>query len=333
MASNLLLVITVAFMAGLLYYTASPAPRGDYGVGYSLMLLIFGGGFFILSGLLTWNLAAAHRLDWLPALGGFRGGLIFFGWLAFALTVLFGSLFKSEWHPGELPQFLRWLAQAQVSFWLPVLMLAPVFWLNIQEKLGEGMPPVWVQLPMKIGFGVSCVMTFGLLLGMLGIPLGNGRKEELLEDVLPMTALVQDPKVREEALADVKSRPNWARQVYNMAKDKDRCSTAYWFLECNRVPDPEIYVEPIKKDLRRRAAQIRKRIQSGEYLADWYFQEYSLQECLRAIDFQFSAVPGGDFRAELRELSDALHTPQQGASQPIQFKLTEAVDDWLKRHE
>jgi len=330
---NFLLFITVIFMAGLLYYTAAPAPRGDYGVGYSLMLLIFGGGFFIFSGLLTWNLAATQRLDWLPAPGGFRNGLILFGWLAFALTVLFGSLFKSEWHPGELPQFLRWLALAQVSFWLPLLMLAPVLWLNSPEKSGETIPPALVQLPVKIGFGISCMMAAGLLMGMLGIRFGNGVKAEPLEQVLRLTAAVQDSAVRQAALADLKSRPGWEDQVYHLANDRDACSTVYLFLECNRVPHPERYVEPIKQDLRRRAAEIRKRLQKDGFTEEWCFDAYRIKECLGAIDFQFSTVEGGDFRAEVRELRDALDTKQSASAHNVQFRLTPVVEEWLKKHE
>ncbi len=330
---NLLLFVVAIFLSGLLYYTASPMPSGDRGVGYSFMLLIFGGGFLVVSGLLTWNLAATHRLDWLPALGGFRGWLVFFGWLAFFATVLFGSMFKTEWHQGELPEFLRWLAMARVASWLPVLMLGSAFWLLNFGEGGEASPPMFVKVSMKIGFVVCCVMAFGLLLGMLGIRFGSSEKPpQPLDSILRLTAAVQDSEVRRQAIADLKSRGNWENELWYRLKSKEQHSDVYFFLDGNRVPNPAIFVEPIKEDLRSMASEIRKRIGLGEWMEGWYFESYHIEECLRAIDLQFSDVEGGDFREAVRELRAALGTPQPEPSGNVQFAVTQVVDDWLKRH-
>ena len=175
MLGNAFLLLSVLFLLGLLNVTSARMPSGDAGVGYSFLLAFCGLGFFAMTGFLTWHLGATARFDWLPALGGFRNWLIFFAWLAFAVATFFGSAFKIEWHEGEFPPFLRWLAQSQISFWLPALMLGSIFWLLNFSKMDLPTPPAFVQNSLKTGFAVSLLMCGG---GML---FGFFRAKILLE--------------------------------------------------------------------------------------------------------------------------------------------------------
>jgi hypothetical protein len=85
----------------LLYITASPAPSGDYGVGYSLMFVVFGGGFVVFTALLTWNLTKNNCFDWIQMPSTERNLLVFFGWLAFMIaTFLSASLRTAEPEQG-----------------------------------------------------------------------------------------------------------------------------------------------------------------------------------------------------------------------------------------
>jgi len=73
---------------------------------------------------------------------------------------------------------LRWLSLAQVSIWLPLLMLGSAFWLLNFSQADIAAPPALVQISMKTGFGVSFLMCSGLLFGFFRekFTLASGRK-------------------------------------------------------------------------------------------------------------------------------------------------------------
>ncbi len=352
MLGNTLLVITVLFSLGLFSVTASPMPGGDRGVGHAFMLILCGGGVLLFSGLLAWNLAANHRLDWLTP----NNWLLFFGWLAFALAILSSAAFKTEWHPGEFPEFLRWLALSRAHLWLSVLLLVPVFWLfNFQNS--AGLVPNFVQIPMKIGLIISVLMGLGLVFGLFRASaqqssaridyenertdkihsehlqfIAEQKPEDPILNILALTGRFHDNNVRDAAIAKVKSHPDWEAELIRLLNETEWQSEVYQFIDGNQVDHPELFVEPIKTSLRRTAAEIKKRIKGANDLQDWHFEHFSVERCLRAIDEQFSQVPGADFRAEVRDLRAALDTSKPERFEKVKFNLAPVLDTWLKKH-
>jgi hypothetical protein len=354
MLGNTLLVISTLFMLGLLYYTSSPSPGGDRAVGYAFMLLIFGGGFFILTALLAWNLGATHRFDWLPTFGGGRGLLIFLGWLAFVLTVLFGSMFKSEWHAGELPEFLHWLAKAQVSFWLPVLMLAPVFFLINFWKAGEVAPPAFVQIPMKTGFAVSLLMCAGMLFGFARAKIllekgryleskanAAGRLDEfekgIIADIdscdlsknmvflLVHTDEQRNPIIRQRALAKIKTRPDWQEELARRL-DSGWAPDVFTFLASNEVDDKSLFPEAVRKGVLQQAEIIRKTFRESR---EMYDGQYGPEvECVLRTVEKFEGM-GVDFLPAVRALRAAFDQPSPFGKTNV--RPAAFIDKWLKK--
>ncbi len=85
MLGNILFAISAFFLFGFLNVTSSPMPGGDRGVGYALMMIICGGGFFVSTGLLAWKLGTNHCFDWL---GERSRVLLLLGWFAFAISTM-----------------------------------------------------------------------------------------------------------------------------------------------------------------------------------------------------------------------------------------------------
>lgn len=165
MLGNLLLFPVILFLAGLLYYTASPAPGGDYGVGYSLMLVIFGGGFLLFTGLLTWNLSSNNCFDWIQMPGVPRNLIVFIGWAAFMMAVFLSASMRTAGPESGVPPFLYWLSQAKAAYWLPLLMLVPAILLLNMERTA-GVAPDFIKIPMKTGFLLSVTMALGILFAL-----------------------------------------------------------------------------------------------------------------------------------------------------------------------
>ncbi len=355
MLGNILLVFIALSLLGLLSVTSSPMPGGDRGMGYGLALFFCGAGFVVLTGLLAWNLNANNCFDWIPVSGGQRNGLVFVGWLAFAMATAASAMFKTEWHDGEFPQYLRWLSQAQAAIWLPLLILIPaVFLLNGERAPGH--VPDWVKIPMMTGFTLSMLMGAGLLFGwMRASAIQNAANIEYAQNqnneqhnknlawiaeqkatdpivnILALTGRFHDTDVRDSAVAKVKSHPDWEAELIRLLSETEFDTETYHFIDGNKVNHPELFVEPINRSIRRIAKEIKKRITGASDLQDWHFEHFSIERILRAIDDQF-LVPGADYRPAVQELLNALNTPKPEQFKNVKFTLVPVVDDWLKKH-
>jgi hypothetical protein len=352
MLGNILFAISVFFLFGFLNVTSSPMPGGDRGVGYALMMIICGGGFFVSTGLLAWKLGANHCFDWL---GERSRVLLLLGWFAFAISTMGSALFKTEWHAGEFPQYLQWLSQAQAAIWLPLLVLLPAFGLL---NFGKAAPevPYFIQIPIKIGFSISVLMLLGLVFGYFQATskqaayqlteqknrtdnqhnehinyISEQKPDDPILNILALTGRFHDADVRELAVAKVKSHADWEAELIRLLNDTEWQSEVYQFIDGNQVDHPELFVEPIKKSIRRCAKKIRDDIKDSNNLQDWHFEHLSIERLFRAIDEQFS-LPGADYRPTVMELRTALDTPKPERFKKVRFALTSVVDDWLKKH-
>jgi hypothetical protein len=355
MLGNFLLLLITLSLISLLSVTATPMPGGDRGMGYALALFFCGACFLVLTGLLTWNLSANNGFDWLPVSGVQRNGLVFVGWLAFAMATAASALFKTEWHDGEFPQFLRWLSQAQAAFWLPLLILMPAaFLLNAGREPGQA--PDWVKIPMMTGFILSLLMGAGLLFGWMRVNIlqnaakieyAKNRDDEQLNNhltsiaqhkptdplvnILALTGRFHDATVRDSAVAKLKLRPDWEAELIRLLTETEWDTEVYHFIDGNKVEHPELFVEPINRSIRRVAGEIKQQIADANDLQPWHFEHFSIPRLFRAIDEQF-LVPGADYRPAVQELRNALDTPKPERFKKVKFTLTPLVDEWLKKH-
>ena len=356
MLGNILLVFLTLALIALIQLTSSPAPGGDRGVGYAFAMILYGGALALFSGLLAWYAGKSGLFNWAPLPHPGRNWFIFAGWLAFFFSVAFSAMFRSEWHPGELPQVLKWLADAYASVWLPLLVLLPLAVLINSEKQAAA-PELWVKIPFLIGMGICTLIGLALLFGWFRasarqsadrIEYQQQRDESIhqqhladiaafqpsdpLVNILSLTGRYHDPEVRNAAIEKVKSRPDWEAELIRLLNETEWQSQVYQFIDGNEVPHPELFVEPINRSIRRCAEEIRRRITGANDLQDWHFEHFSIERVLRAIDEQFSKVPGADFRPAVRELRAALDTPKPERFNKVQFTTTQIVDDWLKKN-
>ena len=352
MLGNILLILTAIVSVGFFSISASPMPGGDRGVGHALAFVVCGAGLLLSSGLLVWNLAANHRLDWLTT----NNWLIFLGWATIVFAIVMCANFKTGREPGTFPEFLRWLAVAKAHFGLVLLMLASAFWL-INFQNAEGVAPNFVQKPMKTGLIVSILNSLGMLFGLLrGSAKQAAARQEYYKNqndeqhnkhltwiaqqkptdpivnILALTGRYHDTDVRDSAIAKVKSHPDWEAKMIELLSETEWDTEVYTFIDGNTVDHPELFVEPIKISLRRVAGAIKKRIKNANDLHPLEFEHFSLERCLRAIDDQFSKVPGADFRSEVQAIRTALDTRKPEGFEKVKLSLTPVVDAWLKAH-
>ena len=356
MLGNILLVFLTLALIALIQLTSSPAPGGDRGVGYAFAMILYGGALALFSGLLAWYAGKNGLFNWAPLAPHNRNLLIFIGWLVFFFGVAFSAMFRSEWHPGELPQWLKWLADAYASVWLPLLVLLPLAVLINSEKQAAA-PELWVKIPFLIGMGICTLIGVALLFGWFRasarqnaahIEYQQQREQsqhqhhldkiaahqptDPLVEILALTGRYHDADVRNAAIAKLKSHPDWEAELIRLLNETEWQSQVYQFIDGNEVPHPELFVEPINLSIRRCAEEIRRRITGANDLQDWHFEHFSIDRVLRAIDEQFSKVPGADFRPAVRELRAALDTPKPERFNKVQFTTTREVDDWLKKN-
>ncbi|MFN0216097.1 MAG: hypothetical protein ACKVT2_17700 [Saprospiraceae bacterium] len=355
MVGNILLVLIALFLGGLLNITSSPAPGGDKGVGYGFMIFLCGAGFLLFTGLLAWNLGSNNCFDWVSLPAARRNWLVVIGWLAFAFSVFGTALFRTEWHDGEFPQFLRWFSKAQASIWLPLLILVPAFiLLNFEREAGY--VPGFVKIPMLAGFGLSILIGLGLLFGWYRassqqqrarIEYENNRNseqhdkhlayiaEQKLSDpivnILSLTGRFHDSDVRDAAIAKVKSQPDWEAELIRLLSETEWDTQVYHFIDSNLVEHPDLFVEPLKRSIHRVAGEIKSSIRNSNNLQEWTFEHLGLERLFRAIDEQF-LIPGADYRPAVQALRKALNTPKPEHFKHVKFTIIPLVEDWLKKH-
>lgn len=156
--------VTLLFYIGL---TNLPKPpSGQNGMGYFYIIPFLAIGFAICSLILTLYVGWKGGFDWVSTSGASRNLLIGVGWLSLVATTFFCVLFKWEWHRGNYPQFLRWLALSNGRIWIPLLMLVPCF-LLLSADLRASISPNVYKMPLSVCFILSLTYSMGLLFGML----------------------------------------------------------------------------------------------------------------------------------------------------------------------
>ncbi len=355
MLGNLLLLITCLFLWGLLQVTATPMPGGDKGVGYAFMMVICAGGFFVLSGLLAWYMGANHYFNWVKIAPIGVNRLILGVWLMFAFSVMAMAVFRVEWHKGEFPAYLHWLALNHAALWLPVLMFVPIALLINTQKPADT-APLLIKIPMLAAVGCSVVMGSGLLWGYVTASVKNQTRQleeyknaenqqqkqhleyiaqqqltDPIVNILSLTGRYTDAVVRNAAIEKVKMHPNWEDELIRLLAETEWASEVYSFIDGNKVQNPHRFVEPLKAGMHRLAATIRTTIKDSNNLQNWQFDHMGLDRLFRAIDEQF-LLPNANYRPAVLELRKALDTPKPERFEKVKFNVTPLIDKWLKKH-
>lgn len=357
MIGYLLLGITFLFYVGLISINISePKMAGEAGMGYGLSLFALGAGFAICSLFLTISIANKGGFHWVSNQGSYRTLLAGFGWLFLVATTFACAVFKWEWHEGEFPQYLRWLAVANGQLWIPLLMFIPYF-LLLNSDVKSSLSPDVIKLPLMICFCISAVCSAGLLYGWMRTSAKNQAaqiekiqtEENRIHDehltfiasqkptdpilyLLVYSGRFHDLDVKEAALKKIKGHPDWEAELIRLLDNEHYFPEVYTFIDGNKVDHPDLFLDPLNRSILRMADKIEKEIKTTYNLQGWSFESYNIERMLRAVDEQFIHI-GMDFRPAIVRLSEALKTkPSEGLKKNIQFEITPVVDLWLKNH-
>ncbi|MBL7803463.1 MAG: hypothetical protein JNL02_06990 [Saprospiraceae bacterium] len=339
MLANILLALSVFIYILLAKLLLGARPGGDYGVGYSFVMLIYQLGFVVSTGLLAWTMNASHCFDWLSApFLRYRNGLVFMAWVSFVVTAFWSLEYHTKWIEGEFWPFLRWLAISKVYVWLPVLVFGACLYLVNARRVAD-FPPDWVRLTAKTGFAVCLLIALSVFWGfgkfwvqkrLEGFQMKsvwNSENQEKYKAELDFVetyndstieGLLQyatryDKQLRINATAKLKSFPNWENDLIAILSKKDletvyvyydNTRYVYPFLYVNKVEHPEKFIQAIQYSLQVLA------IRAEKDLADPYALELGALDieliCL-LLDEQFKNY-AKEFRPGMLKLQAALAT-------------------------
>jgi hypothetical protein len=324
-------------------------------MGYGLALAFLGLTFTVSSLILTLCVGWKGGFNWVSDQNITRNLVVGLGWLCMAVATFACAAFKWEWHEGEFPQFLHWLAKANGQTWLPLLMLVPYFYLLSAELRASVSPQVY-KIPLMIAFGITGFMALAILYGWLRVSSqqqtasieqrseeGRNRHDQYLKEIaghkpsdpivflMALTGRFHDADVRTAAVAKVKEKPDWEGKLIELLDNAAYHTEAYTFLDGNKVDHPEKFLEPLNRSILRLADEIRKRIKDSNDLQPWHFEHFSIERLFRAIDEQFSDK-GMDFRPAVLKLQEALNTTPPERFKNVRFTVTPIVKEWLKKH-
>jgi hypothetical protein len=349
---GLTLIITFAFA---IFNASKPSLSGENAMGYGLGLAFWGLVFTISSFVLTIIVGRKNGFDWVAVQSGSRILLVAIGWLCVAVAVFACAAFKWEWHEGEFPNYLHWIAKNNGQLWIPLLMLVPYFFLLDADRKAAITPFVY-KLPLILNFMVSVIISLSVLWGYMQVTsknqkaqieqhnadeqrlhdehmkrIVNHKQEDGILNIVVFTGRYHDEDIRTAAVAKIKENPSWEADLIDLINNVDYHTEAYTFIDGNMVDHPELFLTPINNSILRLADEIKGDITDSNNLQDWHFDHYSIDRLLRAIDDQFSNK-GQDFRPSLVKLQSALRTSPPERFKGIKFNASKVVDDWLAKH-
>jgi hypothetical protein len=356
MIGYLLFGITFLFYIGLISINISqPKTAGDAGMGYGLALFALSAGFALSSLLLTISVAWKEGFLWVSDQAVRRTWLVGAGWLFLAATTFACAVFKWEWHEGEFPQYLRWLAVANGQLWIPLFMFVPYFML-LSLEIKSSVPVQAYSIPLMVGFTISAVCATGLLYGWVKISaqsqaaqiqriheddrrihqehlsyISEQKPTDPIVNILSLTGRFHEEDVRTAAIAKIKEHPDWEADLIRLLDNEYYFSEVYTFIDGNKVDHPDLFPQPINRSILLMASQIKKQILEANNLQHWHFENYGIERLLRAIDEQF-LNRGVDFRPAVVKLREALSTKPPERFKNVRFTITPVVDKWLKKH-
>ncbi len=349
--SYFLLFITTLITIGLALFNATKPPMNDQGGIYGLAVVGLTAIFAISSLLLTINMLAKGSFHWVAVGQGTRIAIGLGGWLCIVLTTLFCSFFKWEWHANEehlFPYFLRWLALYHGQLWIPLLWLLGCL-LSINNSDQSGQASVFLKVTFYIAMLISMLYSAGLAFAQLKHSAMTFRDQQSVggtKDVWHRTVLDEIARhkptdsivnllsqstgsrpsdIREAALAQIKSHPNWEAELLALLNDRQSYREVYYFLDGNAVTHPEQFAQPLNASILNLAADIRAEInRDRSNLSEWSFSTYQINNLLEALNRQFQNR-GVNFYPNMIALKQAL----ESAGETNRFRVTNSVQDWL----
>lgn len=341
-AGNIILFLALLAAGSLFKMTfLQKMPGGDYGVGYSWVLLMFLAAFWIFMALVACVIGLGGGFGWL-SLGRFaHGGILV---LCFLILILGANL-------GMRGSYKIVSVLGLVSGVLTplVLMMASAVLLN--DSLKTTVSAQLVKWGLSGVLGLNSLILATIILGMVisrlhihwprlsneldDFQLGILKQIEECDASKDITSLFifsgnnQPKQIREKALLKIKSKPDWQEDLLKTFEGGG-VDEAFRFILSNDVEDKAWFAKGVEKGIWSQARFIRENLRSTNHPSNLYEGQFSteVRHALEAADqFQDQGV---DFKPAVQELRNALEEPV-GFEKP-EFSCIKRLDKWLKKH-
>lgn len=329
-----------------LQFVAFPAPtRGENAMGqaFGLLLILLPLWIFLGGALLATD--GAGGLDWLSPYRGWRITAIVLSCLAMLVVSFLAGLLHNE-PASQIPwaarPFIPWAIEV-----CPIIVMA--FSLIALNSFAPVIPPLVLRVPLVAICGLALLSCFGMLgewfvsaqnqeMARVDTIVSNQQKrtqdqidsiatldaETDLVTLLGLTNRFHDPKVRELALAKLRTNPNLEQRLAERLRDGDQY--ALIFLDASEPPERQPLAEPLRAAILVRAENVRELIRSESTLhADDFDFDARLilsgVEKLRGLGVQFAPA--------IRAFRAALDEPRRDKPKA---NCASTLDQWLAKN-
>lgn len=338
---NILLLLSL-FAAGYLFKMTflQKMPGGDYGVGYSWVLLFLIAFFWICLALVAMIVGYTGGFSWL-SLGRFGSS----GMLIMCFLIVFSGVTSGM--EGSLRNFS---VLAPVNAVITPLILMLSFAVLLNEGLKTNIPPTLVKWGLTGIFAVNSLVLGTMLVGKIAskasliLPRSENNLSNFELGILAqidscdpgkgITSLFlyagdnQPRPIREKAQLKIKSKPDWQEDLYHALEGNDT-DNAMRFLLAIEVDDKPRFAEGVYQGILSQAKLVRARYHNCSHPSHVYdgMFAFEVDRCLQIVEkFKNEGV---DFKPAMQELRTALDEPNAYGNDKTS-KV--AVDKWLSKH-
>lgn len=349
---NLLLGATSLLFIFFLFLFLGPRPHhtGDSLMGYVftaflLHLLIFAG--LLLSGLIA---GGTEGYRWL--------GLQTFFFILILATFIFASAMAAvfRYESGPIPAVFKIPGVVQL---LPVILpLIGIFlvFLALNPGVREGLSPALYKFAFWLGTGLAAAGTLGTIAGWMTQSAENARRgmeskkadddawvqrnlEQIantdsgsfeIAHILVFTSKYQPEKVRNSALAKIKSNPAWEQHLLSLM-DQGASLESLHFLAYNEVERKKEFAVALESAVDALSGYIERTIRQSSHSAHFYEDQFAgdIERALTAISLL--GDQGVDFTPSVRKLKLALETPHP--EKKVKYRALAEINKWLSQRE
>lgn len=337
------LLILATLAAGYLFNLTfiNKMPSGDAGVGHAWVSLFAFVVFWLCLALVAVVLGSMGAFEGV-ALGRFSGtGMLVLCFIIMLLGANLGLV-------GILP-FVRFFGL--VSMVATPLVLLIVFAILLNPNLKMAVPAATLRWGLGAILALNSLILvsslFGRVISRVGYSVSRIFSNELdsnelriigeidscdaskgIGNLLVFSGKNQHPKVREKALAKIKSKPDWQDDLIDMLNNGGSYE-AFIFLSSNDVEDKALLAQPVYEGVIGLAKWMRQRLKDSSHPSHLYEGLFSteVRRALEVVD-KYEGL-GIDYRPAVLELQAALDEPIY-YDKP-EFSCAKTLDKWLKR--
>ncbi len=343
-AGNLLLILATLAAGSLFNLTfLKKMPSGDARVGHAWVTLICLAVFWLCIILVAIALGWSGGFEWL-SLGRFASA----GMLALSFLVLLLGANLGLYRPP--PIWLRHIAILNAVATPVVLLAAFAILLNPSLKMAVPADPVKWGLGAVLALNSLLLIStiLGSVISRTGLFITRTFSNELDSNDIRMIEHIdshdaskgirslliysgdnQHPKVREKAVAKIKSKPDWQNDLIETLRS-ERVDEVFRFLGSNEVDDKALFTQPVYDGVLSLAKVMRERLRNSSHPSHVYsgLFVFEVVGALRVVDkYQGTGV---EYKPAVQELRAALE--QRIRYDKPEFSCARVLDKWLKRH-